>query len=616
MGTRLARSQAQAQIVKVFSMTSPTLSKQSAYQVLKPFIVDYLFPYWKKLLVALFFMILAAAATASFAKLLQPILDKAMIGVQQDPDTISVVVPLGLLILCSFIVRGLATYIHTIQMNKVSQHVVTDIQKSVFSHLLKQDLAFFHNNPSQHLISRIASDIYVMRAAVTESMTGFGNNFLTLVFLIGVMFYQDAKLAFISLLVFPVASVLVVVIGRRLRKISRNMQAQTAQLMGVLGQIFQAIRQVQAYGREPQEEIKAGHAISSVRDLNIKSVQVGALATPINEILMGLVVFAVIVYGGYRIASGELTPGGLISFITAFGLAYEPMKKLAKLNNTLQIGVGAAERVREMLNLKSSLPQSDAPFFLKSNSPEIVFNNVFFSYHLADKKDPIAAVQGVSFRAEAGKATALVGASGSGKSTLFNLLLRFYDVEQGSISIDGVDLRQLDLKSLRNHMALVSQDITIFDDTIAANIGYGRLDATLNEIIQAAKQAGADEFIQSTVEGYNTRVGENGVKLSGGQRQRLALARAMIRQAPILLLDEATSALDNESEQFVQSSLDHIQKGKTTLVIAHRLSTVQMADQILVLDQGRIVEQGQHHDLMRLNGLYAKMYQAGFKSQS
>lgn len=561
-----------------------------------------------QLWLAVFFMAVAALATAAFAKLLQPVLDKAMIGVHDDPSSVGRVIPLGLMILASFMVRGVATYLQTIKMNKVSQSIIADIQRDVFAHFMTLDLKFFHTYPSGQLVSRVTNDVNVMRAAVSDSVIGIGNNLLTLIFLVGVMIWQDWKLTLIAVVVFPLASGLVVVLGRRLRKVSQSIQGETANLMGVLTQIFQGIRQVQAYGREDTEKEKAGRAVLLVRNLNIKAVRIGSLSTPINEILVGLVVFGIIVYGGYRIASGDLTPGGLLSFIAAFSLAYEPMKKLAKLNNSLQLGVGAAERVLEMMAVRPAISDREGATSLCVLKPEIRFENVSFRYN---PDDETTALDRVSFTAPAGKTTALVGPSGGGKTTILSLLLRFYDPVEGRVSIDGTDIQDVTLASLRQSIALVSQDVTIFNDTVEANIAYGLKAATPDQVRQAAIAAAADEFITKMPDGYLTLVGENGVRLSGGQRQRISLARAILRNAPILLLDEATSALDNESERLVQQTLSRLQEGRTTLVIAHRLSTVQQADQIIVLEKGRIVETGSHGALLAAGSHYARMYRAG-----
>ncbi len=580
--------------------------KHTTFSLLFPLVRKYLSPYTGQLSIAVFFMLVAAAATASFAKLLQPVLDKAMIGVQDNPQTISVILPLGGMIFASFAIRGIATYIQTIKMNKISQSVVADIQQDVFSHFMTLDLKFFHKYPSGQLVSRVTSDVNVMRTAVSDSLTGVGSNLLTLIFLVSVMVMQDWRLSLVTFTIFPFASGLVAYLGRRLRKVSKSIQGETANLMGVLTQIFQGIRQVQAYGMEDHEKERAGQAVLTVRNLNIKAARISNLSTPINEILVGAVVFGIIVYGGYRIAHGELTPGGLMSFIAAFSLAYEPMKKLAKLNSALQLGLGAAERVDEMMKQTSSIVEKENAHDLSVQIPSITFHDVNFAYD--NMEDSKQALHNVNLDIEAGKVTALVGPSGGGKTTILSLVLRFYDPVSGSILIDGNDIRDVIVESLRKNMALVSQDVTIFDDTIAGNIAYGLKNASEEKIIEAAKAAAADEFIRALPNGYQTEVGENGVLLSGGQRQRISLARAILRDAPILLLDEATSALDNESERLIQKTLEGLQKNRTTLVIAHRLSTIQNADKIIVMEKGRVAEQGTHNDLLAKNGIYARMY--------
>jgi len=580
---------------------------KSAYSIMVPLVKRYMKPYVGQLCLAMLFMLVAAGATALFAKLLQPVLDKAMIGVQNDPASVHVILPLGAMIFLSFAVRGIATYLQSIKMNKISQSIVADIQKDVFSHFMTLDLKFFHKYPSGELVSRVTNDVNVMRSAVVDSLTGVGSNVLTLVFLLVVMVMQDWRLSLIALTIFPLASGLVAYLGRRLRKVSKSIQGETANLMGVLGQIFQGIRQVQAYGMEEREKERAGNAVLSVRHLNIKAARISNLSTPINETLVGAVVFGVIVYGGYRIAEGQLTPGGLMSFIAAFALAYEPMKKLAKLNSSLQLGLGAAERVQDMMSQQAGITDKADAKELDSTVPNIRLQNVEFSY---DGTDDTKALNNVSLDIAAGKVTALVGASGSGKTTILSLLLRFYDPQSGTVTIDGTDIRDLSISSLRRHIALVSQDITIFDDTVAGNIAYGLPNATLEQIREAARAAAAEDFILKMPDGFETEVGENGVRLSGGQRQRISLARAILRDAPILFLDEATSALDNESERIIQQTLDTLQKGRTTLVIAHRLSTIQHADKIIVMDKGRVVEEGTHADLLPKGGAYTRMHNA------
>ena len=585
-------------------MAEQAKQRTPGFILVRRLVKNYLRPYFRMLTLALGFMLLASGMTAVFAGLMEPVMDKVFVAGQKH-----LILPLGLSVFVCFIITGTATYLHTILMNKIGQGVVSDIQKDLFAKFMLLDLAFFQRHPSGQLLSRVVNDVAMMRSSVADSLTGIGRSLITLICLIAVMFYQDWKLTLICLTVFPVAGGVLTYVGKRLRKISGNIQQEIALLSSHLSQIFQGIRQVKVFGMEAHENRRAGEAIDRVRRLMIKAVRVGTISVPVNEILVGMAIFAMIIYGGYQIADGNTTVGSLISFITAFGLAFEPMRRLAKLNNTLQMGLGCADRVFEMMDQNPDIIDRAGAIALPHTPPEIRFENVSFAYQDSDG----AALNHISLTIPSGKMTALVGPSGGGKSTIMNLIPRFYDVTGGVISIGGTDIRDLTLQSLRGAIAMVSQDITIFDDSARANIAYGRAGASDADIIAAARATEADGFIAAMPEGYDTRLGEDGTRLSGGQRQRLAIARAILRDAPILLLDEATSALDNEAEQAIQRSFSALQKGRTTLVIAHRLSTVQNADQIIVLDRGQIVEQGRHEDLLSRNGLYARMYQAGLK---
>lgn len=584
------------------SIQKSVSEKPQTARLVKRLVSNYLVNHLGTLFLAVCFMVVAAAMTAAFATIIEPVIDQVLVA-----GNTSRIWALGLGIFFIFFIRGIASYVETILMEKIGQSIVATIQSQMFGHFMHLDLKFFHKNPSGQLISRVTNDVDVLRSAVTGCLTGFGKNLITLLLLVVVMFYQDWVLAIAAFTIFPFAAGFVAWIGRRLRKMSGHIQAGKAVLSDRLSQIFQGIRLVKAYGMEDHETNIAEKKIRHVRGLIVKSVRIANLSTPVNETLVGIVVLGIIVYGGYQVAAGETTAGQLLSFITAFTLAYEPMKKLAKLNNTLQMGLGAADRVFDMLDTEAAIQDSDNAGEQKFKQPEIILNNVEFQYEADEKK----ALDDVSVIMPAGKVTALVGRSGSGKTTIMNLIPRFFDVMEGSVTIAGHDVRQLTKASLRDNIALVSQDITIFDDTVWANIGYGKQGAYQDEIIKAAIAAEADEFIRDLPQGYDTRLGEDGVTLSGGQRQRISIARAILRDAPILLLDEATSALDNEAERAIQQTLSELQKGRTTLVIAHRLSTVQSADQILVLEDGKLAEQGRHDDLIAKDGIYARMYTAG-----
>lgn len=575
---------------------------QQGWMLIRRLTGTYLRPYAGRLAVAVFLMVLSAGLTAAFAKLMEPIMDDVL-GARQA----HLVVPFGLAIFAIFTFNGLVTYGYNVMMNLIGQSVVAQIQHDLFSRFMGLDLKFFHDNPSGQLVARVISDVNAVRAAVSDSVIGIGKNMLTLLALVGLMFWQDWKLALIAACAFPLAGAFVSKLGRKLRKISRGVQGEIGSLSDILSQIFQGMRQVKAYGMEDYERKRAGDAIWRVRMMMFKGVKVGNLSTPMNETLLGAALMFVVMYGGGQVAQGTMTLGSLMSFITAFALAYEPLRRLAKLNNNLQVGLGAADRIFEMMDTQPTITDKEGARVLDEKLPAIVFDNVSFGYG----RDDGYALDGVSFTADAGKVTALVGASGSGKTTAMNLVPRFYDVTGGTVKVGGFDVRDVTMASLRRHMALVSQDITIFDDTVRANIAYGRAGATDTDIERAAGFAAADEFIRALPQGYDTRLGEDGISLSGGQRQRIAIARAILRDAPVLLLDEATSALDNESERAIQASLERLQTGRTTLVVAHRLSTIRKADLIIVLHKGRVAEQGTHDQLMTRGGLYARMSEAG-----
>jgi subfamily B ATP-binding cassette protein MsbA len=475
---------------------------------------------------------------------------------------------------------------------------------------MRADLAYFHAHPSGTLISRFTSDATLLRGAAANVLAGIGKDAVTVVFLVGVMFYQDWLLALVSFFVFPLAIRPIVAIGRRIRRVTANAQAEIGEFTTLLSQTFQGARHVKAYGMEQYEERRAAGLIERLFALIDRGTRTRSRASPMMEALGGTAIAVVILYGGHQVISGARTPGALFSFITALLLAYQPLKSLANLNASLQEGLAAAQRIFEVLDLEPTIRDMPGAEPLHIAGGEIRFDNVRFGY-----VPGTAAIDGLSLTIPAGQTVALVGPSGAGKSTMLNLIPRFFDVDSGSIAIDGQDVRGVTIASLRGAIALVAQEVSLFDDSVRANIAYGRFGAAAAEIEEAARAAAADAFIRELPRGYDTTVGEHGVRLSGGQRQRIAIARAMLKNAPILLLDEATSALDSESERQVQRALNTLIRGRTTLVIAHRLSTIQGADLICVVDRGQIVETGRHSELLARGGLYARLYATQFAEQ-
>jgi len=571
--------------------------------LLKRLVGDYLRPHTPLLLRALVFMALSAAMTGALATLMQPIIDDVFTAHDKTK-----LVQVSIAIFGAFALRGLSAYMQDVTLNDVGQRIIAAAQRRLYSHLIRADLSYLHANASGQLISRVINDVQVMRYAVGECLAGIGSSLITLFILIGIMFWRDWLLASISFTAFPLAAAFVARISRRLRRVGAQSQETIGQTASVMGQTFTAARQVKAYGTEEYEERRIGALIDQIYRLATKSFRVAGSTGPVNEVLSGIAIVTVVAYGGMQVMAGHSTAGELFSFITAFLLAYEPIKKLTKLNAQLQNGLSAADRIYAVLDMKPAVADRASAQALTLTSPDVVLENVSFSYQ-ADEQ----VLSRVNITAPAGKSIALVGPSGAGKSSILNLVLRMYDVTDGAVKVSGHDIREVTLASLRRCFALVSQEVAIFDETIRANIAYGSEGATDEQVMAAAKAAHAHEFILSLPQGYDTIVGEHGTRLSGGQRQRLSIARAMLRNAPILLLDEATSALDSESERAVQQALNELQKGRTTIAIAHRLSTICEADIIYVMEHGVVVEQGNHAELLARNGLYARLWrlQAG-----
>jgi subfamily B ATP-binding cassette protein MsbA len=554
-------------------------------------------PHLPRLVLAALAMAAGAGATAGTAWLMEPVLND--IFVARDRDRLLLVTAL---VVALFAVKGAAGFGETVLLNHVGQRIVADLQARLYAHLVRLDLAFFHATPSGELLARFTNDANFVRAAVSTALTGLVKDTLTVAALVALMFYQDWMLASVSFFAFPLALAPIVRIGRRTRRASSRAYDTVGRFTAFLAETIQGVRTIKAYAMEAHESARAAVLADELFQRITKALRVKAVVGPIMEALAGLAIAVVVLYGGWQVIAGATTPGAFFSFITALLLAYQPLKSIANLNAHLQEGLAAAERLFALLDRAPAIAERADARPLRVARGVVRFEDVHFSY--GDR----AALRGVTFEAPAGRTIALVGPSGAGKSTVLNLIPRFYDVDRGAVTIDGQDVRGVTLASLRGAIALVSQEASLFNDTVRANILYGRPDATEADVEAAARAAAAHDFITALPAGYDTVVGEQGVALSGGQRQRIAIARAMLRDAPILLLDEATSALDPESEQAVRAALERLRAGRTTLVIAHRLATVLGADTILVMDGGRIVERGGHAELIARGGVYARLY--------
>ena len=559
---------------------------------------EHIRPYAKQAGMAILCMCVIALATGANAWMIRPALDQIFIEKNQ---TMLNIIPI--VVFCIGLVGACANYGNMYFMRYVGQHLVADMQTRLFRHLVYSDIGLFHEQASGRLISRFTNDINLLRNAFTTVLTAMIKGTLTTTFLIALMFYQNWQLAILSMIAFVFAIHPLIRLGKRMRKISSKTQGQLGDFTITLDEIFHGVRTVKSYNREEWEVSRAGRIIHSLAESYLKAARVQAASTPLMEVLSGISIALVIWYGGSEVMRGETTPGAFMSFIASFLMAYKPVRSMSGSGGTLQEGVAAANRLFNVLDTAPAITDKADAVPLKIAQGDIAYDHVTFHYG-----EKAAGVKEVSLHIPAGKTAALVGLSGGGKSTLMHLLLRYYDGNSGTIRIDGQDIRDVTLYSLRQSMAYVPQESMLFDDTVRANIAYGREGASDEDITAAAVGAAADGFIRALPQGYDTMIGAHGVRLSGGQRQRIAIARAMLKDAPILLLDEATSSLDNESERSVQLALKKLMQNRTTLVIAHRLSTIVGADIIYVVEKGEIIESGSHDQLMGRQGKYYQLY--------
>jgi ATP-binding cassette, subfamily B, bacterial MsbA len=568
-------------------------------------LMEYMRPYWWRLLVAALFSGLVAALTGAYAWLVRPAIDEVFIN---KNETWLVLLPLALMAVSAL--KGLCSYGQTYLMTYVGSRVVTDIRQQLFGHLMRLPVGFHLKNPSSRMMSRVVNDVNWIQNAVSGVLKDLIQQSLTFLVLLGVILYQNWLLAIFAVFVIPLSAYPMVLLGNKLRRIAAIGQERTADMSTALQETLTGIRIVKGFTREAAEDQRFAKFNEAYFRTNMKSTQVSAITSPVLEAVGVLGVAGIIWYGGWQVMHGTMTSGTFFSFLAAVFLMYNPVKRLASANNSIQQALSAAERVFAVLDVPTEAAQDTGVRNLDGVRSAIELRNVSFRYEGVETW----ALQGISLTVKAGEVLALVGSSGAGKTTLVNLIPRFYDPTDGAILIDGVDLREIHLAALRRQIGIVSQETLLFDDMVRNNIAYGRDDVTDDAIIEAARAAYAHDFIIRMQNGYDTLIGENGVKLSGGERQRVAIARALLRNPPILILDEATSSLDTESERMVQMALANLMKDRTTFVIAHRLSTIQRASRIVVLAGGRIVEIGRHEDLLARAGTYQRLYQMQFQN--
>ena len=563
---------------------------------------EYVAPYKGRVILAMVFMIVSAATAAATAFVMKPIVDEVFF--EQNPIYIYYTTAAVVVI---FALRGFSAYGQTVLMDWVGTRVVSDIQLALFKKIVSADLAWFHSNPTGNLISRFVFETNQLKTAATQTLVALTKDSLTAVFLIASLFYYDWRMALVILVALPPGALAIRQLVKRSRKAFHKVMEQTADFSIFLDEHFQGIRVVKAYGREKEAGQRGSEVIDERFKYQFKALRIQASSSPIVETLSGLIIAGVIFYGASNVIEGHTTPGTFFAFITAVMLTYQPVKSVAKIFPQMQNGMVAAHRIFDLLDIIYKVVDKPEAVPLEYHNGNIEFEAVSFSYN---ENEPV--LKNISLQLNAGKRIALVGPSGGGKSTILNLIPRFYDVNDGRILLDGQDIRDVTMASVRDKIALVSQDVFLFDASIKANIAYGRDDVTDEEILAAARSAAVHDFVSSLPDGYETLVGSDGVRLSGGQKQRIAIARAMLKDAPILLLDEATSALDTDSERKIQIALKALMKGRTSLVIAHRLSTILDADVINVIVAGEVVESGTHDELLMRGGVYADLYNNQF----
>ena len=551
---------------------------------------------------AMICMVSVAICTAGSAWLVQPAMDKIFID-----KSMQMLFIIPLLIVGLYLVKGIFFYGQSYLMNYVGQRIVADLREKLYHHLQYLSLSFFTKTPTGILISRLTNDVALIQGAVSSALTSILRDSFTIIALTAVVFYRDWKLACIAIIILPLAAIPIVKFGKKLRKFSIKGQVRMGFITSLLQETISGNRIVKAFTMEDYESRRFAAENDQFFKIIMKRQKIRALSSPVVEALGGVLVAGIVIIGGYAVIKGNSTPGTFGSFLAALFLLYKPFKSLSMVNDVVQGGLAAGSRVFELLDITPDIRDTDGAVSLDGISDGVKFEHASFKY-----EDEMV-LRDIDLEVKVGKIAALVGMSGAGKTTLVNLIPRFYDLDEGRITIDGRDIRTFTLKSLREHIGIVTQQTILFNDTVRNNIAYGDITRSEGEIVEAAKAANAQGFIEKLPLGYDTVIGERGVKLSGGEQQRISIARALLKNAPILILDEATSSLDSESEFQVQVALERLMANRTVFLIAHRLSTIRNAHRIVVIDNGRIVEAGTHDELLAMNQIYKKLYQMQFR---